>query len=97
MARYCRRRRGLGRGWPGLLPELSAAATALFRREILGPLYRRAGWSLQRVLTDGGSAFNATFADTCRRLGLQHRRTLPRHAWTNGCVERRQGMIRDEH
>ena len=80
-----------------LLPELSAAATALFLRDILGPLYRRAGWPLQRVLTDGGSEFKAAFADTCRRLGVRHTRTLPRHAWTNGFVERLQGTVLHEH
>jgi len=80
-----------------VLPELSAEATALFLGQILVPLYQRAGWPLQRILTDGGSEFKAAFAAACQALGLQHTRTLPRHAWTNGFVERRQGTILHEH
>jgi len=80
-----------------LLPEFSAEATATFLRETLVPLYRRVGWSLQRVLTDGGSEFKAAFADACRALGVKHTRTQPRHAWTNGFVERLQGTILHEH
>ena len=80
-----------------LLPELSAAATATFLRQLLLPLYRRAGWPVQRVLTDGGSEFKAAFAASCRALGIKHTRILPRHAWTNGFVERLQGTILHEH
>jgi len=80
-----------------LLPELSAAAAATFLRTILVPLYRRAGWSVQRVLTDGGSEFKAAFGATCHALGIQHTRIRPRHAWTNGFVERLQGTILHEH
>ena len=80
-----------------LLPALSAEATASFLRQILVPLYRRAGWPLRRILTDGGSEFKATFAEACRALGIKHTRTLPRHAWTNGFVERLQGTILHEH
>ncbi|HKV43695.1 MAG TPA: integrase core domain-containing protein, partial [bacterium] len=29
----------------------------------------------------------------CRDVGIEHRRTKPRHAWTNGFVERLQGTI----
>ena len=61
------------------------------------PLYRRAGWPLKRVLTDGGSEFKATFDATCRDLGIRHTRIQPRHAWTNGFVERLQGTILEEH
>jgi len=80
-----------------LLPELSAAAVATFLRQVLVPIYRRAGWPVQRVLTDGGSEFKAAFEVACKDLGIRHTRTKPRHAWTNGFVERLHGTILQEH
>ncbi|MDR7483515.1 MAG: integrase core domain-containing protein [Armatimonadota bacterium] len=38
----------------------------------------------------------SAFTRACRALGIQHRRTKPRHAWTNGFVERLQGTILTE-
>ena len=55
------------------------------------------GWAIQRVLTDGGSEFKGAFDEACRALGIRHTRTKPRHAWTNGFVERLQGTILQEH
>jgi len=49
------------------------------------------------VLTDGGPEFHGAFDAVCDRLGLRHTRTKPRHAWTNGFVERLQGTILQEH
>ena len=49
------------------------------------------------VLTDGGPEFHGAFDEACRQLGLRHTRTKPRHAWTNGFVERLQGTILQEH
>ena len=80
-----------------LLPGFTATATATFLRTVLLPHYRRAGWPLQRVLTDGGSEFKGAFDEACRDLGIRHTRTKPRHAWTNGFVERLQGTILQEH
>jgi hypothetical protein len=57
-------------GVASLLPELSAAATTTFMRQILVSLYRRAPWPLQRVLTDGRSEFKAAFAEACRALSI---------------------------
>ena len=37
------------------------------------------------------------FDKACRDLHLRHTRTKPRHAWTNGFVERLQGTILHEH
>jgi transposase InsO family protein len=80
-----------------LLPAHTAEAAAHFLRRVMLPLYRRAGWRLRRVLTDGGPEFKGAFDETCRALGLRHTRTKPRHAWTNGFVERLQGTILQEH
>ena len=80
-----------------LLPAHNAAAAAHFLRRILLPVYRHAGWRLRRVLTDGGPEFKGAFDEACRALGLRHTRTKPRHAWTNGFVERLQGTILQEH
>ena len=37
------------------------------------------------------------FADGCARWGIRVTRTKPRHAWTNGFVERLQKTILHEH
>ena len=70
-----------------ILPELSAAAVAAFLRTVVVPAVRQAGWSVERVLTDGGGEFKAEFAAACAALGIRHTRIKPRHAWTNGFVE----------
>jgi transposase InsO family protein len=80
-----------------LRPAHHAEAAAHFLRRILLPVYRRAGWRLRRVLTDGGPEFKGAFDEACRTLGLRHTRMKPRHAWTNGFVERLQGTILQEH
>src|SRR5262249_36577258 len=46
---------------------------------------------------DGGAEFHGALDGACRQLGLRHTRTKPRHAWTNGFVERLQGTILQEH
>jgi transposase InsO family protein len=84
-------------GVASLLPAHTAAAAAHFLRRVVLPLYRRAGWRLRRVLTDGGPESKGAFDEACRALGLRHTRTKPRHAWTNGFVERLQGTILQEH
>jgi len=80
-----------------ILSELSAAAVARFLRDVLLPAVTGAGWSLRRVLTDGGPEFKAEFAAACIALGIRHTRIKPRHAWTNGFVERLQQTILTEH
>ena len=79
-----------------LLPAHTAAAAAFLLRRILRPVYRRAGWRLRRVLTDGGPGFKGAFDEACRTLALRHTRIKPRYAWTNGFVERLQGTILQE-
>jgi transposase InsO family protein len=80
-----------------IVGEVTAAAVLRFLREVVRPTYRRAGWRLQRVLTDNGKEFRGAFAMGCERLGLRVTRTKPRHAWTNGFVERLQKTILHEH
>jgi hypothetical protein len=63
---------------------------------VVVPHFQRAGWPVRRVLTDGGPEFKGAFDVACRDLGLRHTRTKPRHAWTNGFVERLQGTILQE-
>jgi transposase len=73
-----------------------ADVSAEFLRHVHADL-ERAGWPLQRVLTDGGSEFKSSFTRTCRDLGLRRTRTKPRHPFTNGFVERVQGTLLHEH
>lgn len=80
-----------------ILPACSAEAAAHFLTRTLVPHYRRAGWPIQRVLTDGGPEFRGAFDAACQRRGIRHTRTKPRHAWTNGFVEWLQGTILEEH
>ena len=80
-----------------VLPQPTADVAERFLRRLLVPHFRQAGWPIQRVLTDGGSEFKGVFDAACRDLGIRHTRTKPRHAWTNGFVERLQGTILHEH
>jgi transposase InsO family protein len=79
-----------------LTTELSARSARHFLLRYLLPLYRRAGHALRAILTDGGSEYRGVFHQACAALGIEHRRTQPRHAWTNGFVERLQGTILTE-
>jgi hypothetical protein len=78
-----------GAAW--LLPAHTAEAAAHFLRRLVIPLYRRVGWRLRRVPTDGGPEFKGAFDG-----GLSRAWPAP-HAWTNGFVERLQGTILQEH
>jgi transposase InsO family protein len=80
-----------------VIGEVTAAAVLGFLREVVRPTYRQAGWRLRRVLTDNGKEFKGAFAAGCARLRIQVTRTKPRHAWTNGFVERLQKTILHEH
>ncbi len=59
--------------------------------------FAEAGWLVKRVLTDRGSEFKGAFDEACKRHEIKHTRTKPRHAFTNGFVERLQGTILHEH
>ncbi len=78
------------------LGDPRAAVSAEFLREVHADL-ERAGWPLQRVLTDGGSEFKSDFIAVCRELGVRKTKTRPRHPFTNGFVERVQGTLLHEH
>lgn len=85
-------------GWARVIVgEVTAVAVLAFLREVVRPTYRQAGWDLQRVLTDNGKEFKGAFAAGCDQLGIRVTRTKPRHAWTNGFVERFQKTILHEH
>jgi transposase InsO family protein len=80
-----------------VVPVNNAAQAASFLRDVVAVELEKAGWKLWRVLTDGGSEFKGEFDEMCRQLNVRHTRTQPRHAWTNGFVERLQGTILHEH
>lgn len=80
-----------------VVPVNNAAEAASFLKDVVAVEVDKAGWRLWRVLTDGGSEFKAQFDQVCRELNVRHTRTQPRHAWTNGFVERLQGTILHEH
>ena len=85
-------------GWARVLVgEVTAAAVLAFLREVVRPTYRQAGWHLRRVLTDNGKEFKGAFAAGCERLRIKVTKIKPRHAWTNGFVERLQKTILHEH
>jgi len=84
-------------GWARIIPACNSQEAARFLEEVVAPECAKAGWKLRRVLTDGGSEFKGEFEETCRKLKVKHTRTKPRHAWTNGFVERLQGTILREH
>ena len=85
-------------GWARVVVgEVTAAVMAAFLVDIVRPGYRAAGWPLRRVLTDNGKEFKASFVTTCAARQIRHTRTKPRHAWTNGFVERLQGTLLHEH
>jgi len=85
-------------GWARVVAgEVTAERVLAFLREVVVSSCREAGWALRRVLTDNGKEFKVAFDAGCEALGIRHTRTKPRHAWTNGVVERFQGTILHEH
>jgi transposase InsO family protein len=67
--------------------ERHGSAVAFLRASV--KYFAGLGVTLQRVLTDNGSAFRSKrFAAACRRLGLNHSFTRPYRPQTNGKAER---------
>jgi transposase InsO family protein len=70
-----------------LTDERASTAVGFLRRAVA--FFARHGITVERVLTDNGSAYRATLhALTCRQLGIRHLRTRPRRPQTNGKAER---------
>jgi transposase InsO family protein len=70
-----------------LRDEKAATAIGFLQRAIA--FYARHGITVERVLTDNGSAYvSARHALACRRLRVKHLRTRPYRPQTNGKAER---------
>jgi transposase InsO family protein len=70
--------------------------TSLFARKVAAEL-RRAGWRLERVLSDNGNEFaKPVFTDTLEQLGVAHSRIKSGRPQTNGHVERLHRTILEE-
>lgn len=63
-----------------VIGEVTAEDTWRFVDTHVRPVYRGAGWALQRVLTDGGHEFKGAFLAGCARRQIRVTRTKPRHA-----------------
>ena len=70
-----------------LCDEKAITAIGFLRRAVA--FYERHGITVQRLLTDNGSAYISTVhAVACRALAIRHLRTRPRRPQTNGKAER---------
>jgi transposase InsO family protein len=71
-----------------VLPDEKAATAIAFLRRAVA-FFKRHGITVERLLTDNGSAYRATIhAIACRTLGIRHLRTRPYRPQTNGKAER---------
>src|SRR5919199_6305847 len=71
-----------------LSDERAATATAFLRRAVA--FYRRHGITVERLITDNGSAYRSTMhAIACRALGIRHLRTHPYRPQGAGAPARR--------
>lgn len=71
-----------------VLPDEKATTAIGFLRRALA-FYRRYGITVERLLTDNGSAYRATIhALACKTLHVRHLRTRPYRPQTNGKAER---------
>jgi len=71
-----------------VLTDERATTAAAFLARAVG-FYRRHGITVERVITDNGSAYRSTIhAIACRALGVRHLRTRPYRPQTNGKAER---------
>ncbi len=90
---------------PARNAEMAASAVERLHRELLAVGVTEIG----RVLTDNGTEFRGkpthAFEALCTDLGIEHRYTKVRHAWTNGKAERfiqtlkdaLEGLLREKH
>jgi transposase InsO family protein len=71
-----------------VLPDEKGITAAAFLSRAVA-FYNRHGISVERLLTDNGSAYvSAVHALACRALGIRHSRTRPYRPQTNGKAER---------
>jgi transposase InsO family protein len=71
-----------------VLPDEKATTAIAFLRRAVA-FYRRYGISVERLLTDNGSAYRSKLhAIACRALGIRHLRTRRYRPQTNGKAER---------
>jgi transposase InsO family protein len=71
-----------------VLANERATTTIAFLRSCLA-FYRAHGITVERVMTDNGSAYvSVVFALACRQLGIKHSRTRPYRPQSNGKAER---------
>jgi transposase InsO family protein len=71
-----------------VLPDEKATTAIGFLRRALA-FYRSHGITVERLMTDNGSAYRSTaHALACRTLGIRHIRTRPYRPQTNGKAER---------
>ena len=71
-----------------VLPDEKATTAIGFLRRAVA-FYERHGITVERLLTDNGSAYRATIhALACKTLGIRHLRTRPYRPQTNGKAER---------
>jgi len=70
-----------------LSDEKATTAIAFLQRAV--SFYRRHGITVERLITDNGSAYRSTIhALACKALGIKHLRTRPYRPQTNGKAER---------
>ncbi len=71
-----------------VLPDEKATTAIGFLRRAIA-FYARTGSTVERLMTDNGSAYRSTaHALACRALGIRHIRTRPYRPQTNGKAER---------
>jgi transposase InsO family protein/transposase-like protein len=71
-----------------VLPDEKTVTVIGFLRRAVG-FYRRHGITVERLMTDNGSAYRSgVHAIACRALGIRHLRTRPYRPQTNGKAER---------
>ncbi|KCV17064.1 integrase core domain protein [Bordetella pertussis B200] len=76
--------------WPStdIHPDERFPSAVQFLKDAVA-YYQRLGVTIQRLLTDNGSAFRSrAFAALCHELGIKHRFTRPYRPQTNGKAER---------
>ncbi len=71
-----------------VLPDEKATTAIAFLRRAVA-FYRRHGITVERLITDNGSAYRSSVhAIACRAMGIRHLRTRPYRPQTNGKAER---------